>query len=84
MQYYTLNEYQRRHYLATLVVGCVCAGFRAVCAFYNASKNTVYKAISEIFDGYSPEEGRVRRDEGGTKIKLSKNPHWMEVFNEIV
>lgn len=84
MHYYKLDEYQRRHYLATLVMGCVCAGVRAVCAFFHAGKNTVYKAIFEILDGYSPEEDRVRRDGGGAKSKLSKNPHWMEELNEIV
>lgn len=84
MHYYTLNEYQKRHYLATLVVGGVCASVRAVCAFFHASKNTVYKAISEILAGYMPEDGRTRRKGGGAKSKLSKNPHWMEVFNEIV
>ena len=80
----TLNELQRRHYLATLAVGLVNAGVMPVVAFFGVSKNTVYKAISEIMAGYSPGKGRIRRPGGGAKRKLSKHPEWQAAFNEIV
>lgn len=81
--YHTLNEYQKRHFLAALAVGGVGAGVRAVCDFFNASKNTLYKAISEDKNGFSPGNGKVRRSGGGAKKKLSKEPELMAVFREI-
>lgn len=80
----TLNEYQRRHYLATEALALGKGGVDKVSEFVGVSKNTLYKAIDEIKSGYVPEEGRIRRSGGGRHRLLDGHPEWLETFKAVI
>ena len=48
------------------------------------SKRTIYRGISEIQNNYLPPKNRIRKQGGGRKSILSKNPNLITVFQEIV
>ena len=79
----TLNESQKRRYVATQAMACGCHGVSKVSKFFGVDKKTVYAGIKEYEDGYTCESGRVRRKGGGCKRKLDRYPEWIDVFRRV-
>ena len=80
----TLNEYQRRRFLATEALALGRRGVDKVSQFVGASKNTLYNGIKEIAADYIPSDGRVRRPGGGRKTLLSQHPEWIDTFKLVI
>ena len=80
----TLNEYQRRRFLATEALALGRRGVDKVSQFVGASKNTLYSGIKEIESEYAPANGRIRRPGGGRKRLLDSHPEWFETFNLVI
>lgn len=80
----TLNEYQRRRFLATEALALGRRGVDKVSYFVGASKNTLYKGIKEIKADYTPHEGRIRRLGGGRKALLPQHPEWIDTFKLVI
>lgn len=80
----SLNEHDRRHYLATLATGPMRIVVRPLCGFLKVSKNTIYKGIFELKNKITPGLGRIRKPGGGAKRKIDKHPEWMAAFQEIL
>lgn len=85
MEYlFSINELDRRHYLATLATGPMRIGVRALCKLLKVSKNTVYKGIFELDNKITPGRDRIRKPGGGAKRKVDKHPEWMAAFQEVL
>lgn len=80
----TLNEYQRRRFLATEALTLGRRGVDKVSQFVGASKNTLYNGIKEIKADYTPDRGRVRRPGGGRKSLLPQHPEWIDIFKLVI
>ena len=80
----TLNERQRRLFIASKAAGDDGFAIRPLCEFLKVSTKTVCKGIRELREKTSPGEGRVRRPGGGAKDKIAQHPEWKECFMEIV
>ena len=80
----TLNERQRRLFIASKAAGDDGFAIKPLCEFLNVSTKTVCKGIRELREKASPGEGRVRRPGGGAKDKIAQHPEWKECFMEIV
>jgi hypothetical protein len=80
----TLNERQRRHFIACKAVGDDGFAIKPLCAFLGVSTRTVCKGIREIRAPESIETGRVRKAGGGAKDKIAQHPEWKECFMDIV
>lgn len=80
----TLNEYQRRHYLATRVLACGRRGVDKVSKSAAVSKNTLYKALHEMEAKYEPAKNKVRRPGGGRKRLLDTHPEWIDAVKLII
>lgn len=80
----TLNEYQRRRFLATEALALGRRGVDKVSQFVGASKNTLYNGIKEIKADYTPDRGRVRRPGGGRKALLPRHPEWIDTFKLVI
>lgn len=80
----TLNERQRRLFIASKAVGDDGFAIKPLCEFLKVSTKTVCNGIRELREKTSPGEGRVRRPGGGAKDKIAQHPEWKECFMEIV
>lgn len=49
----TLNESQKRRYVATQAMACGCHGVSKVSKFFGVNQKTVYAGIKECEDGYT-------------------------------
>lgn len=68
----TLNEAQRRWYVAREAVALGRGGIRAMEKLTGLSRPTILRGIRELREGDLPPEGRVRRPGGGRK-RLEEN-----------
>lgn len=80
----TLNERDRRHFIACKATGPNGGSIRGVCKAFCCSPNTVTKAIRELSDKIVPPDGRQRMPGGGAKKKLDKHPEFKSAFDDIV
>ena len=80
----TLNEYDRRRYLATKTMGLMKVAVKRLTAILKVGKNTIYRGKRELRDNISPGKGRIRRPGGGAKSKISQHPEWMAAFQDII
>lgn len=80
----TLNESQKRRYVATQAMACGCHGVRKVSKFFGVNPKTVYAGIKECREDYRSDHGKVRRNGGGRKRKLDQHPEWIDVFKRVV
>ena len=73
----SLNEFDARHYLAIWAIELGWGGIRKVCKLTGKSVNTIRKGIHEIEtkeNFYLKESGRLRKEGGGRKRIVDKNP----------
>jgi transposase len=70
----TLNECERRQFLATKAISFHTQGYsiRKISKIMEVSKNTIYKGMRELRGVGSPPKGRVRRPGGGFKRRSRK------------
>ena len=80
----TLNERDRRHFIACKASGPNGGSIKAVAKAFHCSPNTVSKAIHEMTHHIAPPDGRQRMPGGGAKRKVDKHPEWVAAFEEIV
>ena len=80
----TLNERQRRLFIACKAVGVDGFAIEPLCKYLGVSTRTVCKGICELREKTSPGEGRIRKPGGGAKDKIAQHPEWKERFLEIV
>ena len=80
----TLNERDRRHFIACKASGPNGGSIKAVAKAFHCSPNTVSKAIREMTHHIAPPDGRQRMPGGGAKRKVDKHPEWVAAFEEIV
>lgn len=82
----TLNECERRHFLATKAICFHKQGFSIskVSKIMKTSKNTIYKGIRELRTGDGPAKGRVRRQGGGRKGLLSLHADWIDALKTVI
>ena len=80
----TLNERDRRHFIACKASGPNGGSIKAVAKAFHCSPNTVSKAIREMTHHIAPPNGRQRMPGGGAKRKVDKHPEWVAAFEEIV
>lgn len=80
----TLNERDRRHFIACKAWGPNGSSIKAVCEAFGCSPNTVSKAIFELMNHIAPPDGRQRMPGGGAKRKIDKHPEWVADFDDIV
>lgn len=80
----TLNERERRHFIACKAAPPNGPSIRSVCAAFGCSPNTVRKGIFELSHNIFPPDGRQRRPGGGAKKKTDKRPEMVEAFENIV
>ena len=80
----TLNERQRRLFIASKAVGDDGFAIRPLCAFLKVSSRTICKGICELRDKTGPGKGRIRKPGGGAKDKIDKHPEWEKCFLKIV
>lgn len=82
----TLNECERRHFLATKAVFFHKQGFSIskVSKIMMTGKNTIYKGIRELRTNAGPPKGRVRRQGGGRKDLLSQHPEWIGALKVVI
>jgi len=79
----TLNERQRRLFIACKAVGADGFAIEPLCKFLKVSAKTVCKGIRELREKISPGDGRIRKPGGGAKDKIAQHPEWKERFLEI-
>ena len=80
----TLNERQRRLFIACKAVGDDGFAIEPLCKFLGVSTKTVCKGIRELRDKTGPGEGRIRKPGGGAKDKIAQHPEWRDCFMEMV
>ena len=80
----TLNERERRLFIACKAAGPGGGSIRAVCKAFGCSPNTVCKGIRELFGHVAPPAGKQRMPGGGAKKKTDKHPEWVAAFDDIV
>ena len=82
----TLNECERRQFLATKVVFFRKQGFSIskLTKMMKTSKNTIYKGIRELRTDDGLGKGRVRRQVGGRKDLLSLHPDWIDALKVVI
>lgn len=84
MYFKTLNERNRRLFLACKTMGSEGVPVRRLAAFLKVGINTIYAGRRELLADVSPGDGRIRRPGGGAKPKTSKHPEWTTAFHDIV
>lgn len=80
----TLNEFQRRQFLALRAITLGRHGVDKVSKFIKVSKNTLYKGMQELKDGYTPVQGKQQRPEGGRKSFVSQHPEWIDAIKLVI
>lgn len=80
----TLNECQRRQFLASRAIALGRHGVNKISKFIKTSKNTLYKGMQELKNGYTPAKGRQRRPGGGRKSLVSQHPDWIDAIRLII
>ena len=83
----TLNEFDARHYLAIWAIEQGWGGIRKVCRLTGKSVNTVRKGIREIETKenlYLKKSGRLRKEGGGRKKIIDKNPNVKKEIENIL
>ena len=69
-----LNEFQRRQYAAQRALELKWGGVSHVCKLTGLSHHTVNRGISELTSKGALVAGRIRKDGGGRKKIIDKNP----------
>lgn len=82
----TLNEKERRRFLATKAADLKAQGFsyRKVSKRMGISTHTLQKGIRELLTGEGPGEGRIRRAGAGRKRVLPQHPEWTQAVVQII
>ena len=80
----TLDECQRRQFLASRALAYGRHGVGKVSKIAQASKNTLYKGMQELKNGYTPAQGRQRRPGGGRKSLMSQHPEWIDAIKLVI
>ena len=80
----TLNERERRHFIACKAAGPDGCAIQPLCSFLGVSTRTVVKGIHELREKTGIPKGRIRKLGGGAKDKIAQHPEWTECFLEIV
>ncbi len=80
----TLNERDRRHFIACKASEPDGSAIKAVAKAFHCSPNAVSKGIHEITNHIAPPDGMQRMPDGGAKKKVDKHPEWVAAFEEIV
>lgn len=82
----SLNERDRRHFLATKAAKLKSQGFsyRKVSKKMGTSTHTIRKSLKELHSGTDFPNGRIRRPGGGRKPFLSANPELIQVVAHII
>lgn len=81
--YNSLNERQKRHFLALEAKILGYGGIKAVSQTFGVSKNTVQQGLKDIELDEQLAPGRIRKEGGGRK-KISTEPELPKVFAEVV
>lgn len=81
----SLNESQRRRFAALKAMELGWGGVSKVCKMTGMAHNTIDKGIKEIKEGKSIKTtGRLRKEGGGRKKIIAKNPQIKERIKEIM
>lgn len=82
----TLNERDRRWFLATKATNLKAQGFsyRKVSKRMGISTHTLQNGIRELHTGEGPGEGRIRREGAGRKSVLPQHPEWTQAVVQII
>jgi hypothetical protein len=80
----TLNERERRHFIACKAAGSDGCAIQPLCSFLRVSTRTVVKGIHELREKTGILKDRIRKPGGGAKDKIAQHPEWTECFLEIV
>lgn len=82
----TLNERDRRRFLATKAADLKAQGFsyRKISKNMGTSTHTLQNGRRELLSGEGPGEGRIRREGGGRKKELPRHPEWTQALVQII
>ena len=82
----TLNERDRRWFLATKAVNLKAQGFsyREVSKIMGTSTHTLQNGRQELLSGGGPGDGRIRRTGAGRKSVLPQHPEWTRAVVQII
>lgn len=82
----TLNERDRRRFLATKAADFKAQGFsyRKVSKRMGTSTHTLQNGRKELLTGDGPGEGRIRRAGAGRKSVLPQHPEWTQAVVQII
>ena len=82
----TLNERDRRWFLATKAVNLKAQGFsyREVSKIMGTSTHTLQNGRQELLSGEGPGDGRIRRTGAGRKSVLPQHPEWTQAVVQII
>ena len=76
--YITLNERQKRHYLALEAKALGHGGILSVSKAFGANRDTVSRGIKEVEAKETLPQGRIRKQGGGRKKKLQMNQNFQK------
>lgn len=81
-----LNEKQKRIVLAAESSSWGRGGIAVVAKASNVSRPTIYKGLDELYTPPTSEKerGRIRREGGGRKKLIDKNPHLVKALEALV
>ena len=82
--YNSLNEKDRRHYVALVANNLGFGGISYVCRLLNCSEHTVKRGIEELSKPLPSPKDRIRLAGGGRKREIDKQTGIDEVFLEVM
>ncbi|MDO4948544.1 MAG: ISAzo13 family transposase [Bacteroidales bacterium] len=80
----SLDERQKRHYLATRATSLGRRGVSLVSRAIGTDRKTTYRGIHELKSGEGIPDGHIRHEGGGRTPIIDKHPEYVDVFHKMV